>query len=301
MPTLLVLAAGMGSRYGGLKQLDAVGPQGETIIDYSVYDAARAGFDKIVFVIRRDIERPFRETIGDRYTGRVPVAYAFQELAALPKGYAVPPGREKPWGTGHAILCAAKAIDQPFAVINGDDFYGRHAFETAAEHLARAKDRDGVGDYCMVGYVLRNTLSPHGAVARGICQADSQGALQTVTETLGIEADGAGARAPATDGSSRALTGNEIVSMNLWGFTPSLFDHLEAQFRAFLTEHGGELKSEFYIPSVVNQLIATGAARVQLLTSTARWFGVTYREDKAAVQESLAALVGEGAYPSPLW
>ena len=304
-PTLLVLAAGMGSRYGGLKQLDAVGPSGETIIDYSVFDAKRAGFGKIVFVIRHDIEEAFKEGIGSRYEKVLPVGYAFQELDALPEGFSVPEGREKPWGTAHAILCARDLIEEPFAVINGDDFYGQDGFQVLADYLSSSSPvtPEGREDYCMVGYRLRNTLSKHGSVARGICYSDAEGMLEKAVETLGIEPDGNAARYadPEEKGKWLPLTGEEIVSMNLWGFQPSLFGYIESAFGDFLKARGQEMKSEIYIPTIVNDLIQAGRARARVLSSDAVWFGVTYREDKTHVEESIAGLVKDGVYPSPLW
>lgn len=301
-PTLLVLAAGMGSRYGGLKQLDAVGPAGETIMDYSVHDALVAGFGKVVFVIRREFADAFHEAVGGRYRDRVAVDFAYQEIDALPGGFDVPDGRVKPWGTGHAILVARGVVDGPFAVINADDFYGQAGFAAAADHLTSARDTDAA-DYAMVGYRLSNTLSEHGSVSRGICQRSADGILLSVTETHGIQRDGNTIVAddPTTPGKTIQLTGEEIVSMNLWCFTPSIFKHLDEQFRQFLAERGSEEKSEFYIPSVVTNLIDSRKARVRVLTSDASWFGVTFREDKPAVQQAIAAMVNRGDYTSPLW
>jgi UTP-glucose-1-phosphate uridylyltransferase len=299
-PTLLVLAAGMGSRYGGLKQLDAIGPAGETIIDYSVYDAKRAGFGNVVFVIRRDIEDVFKDKVGCRYAGEIPVTYAYQQLDALPAGFSVPEGREKPWGTGHAILAARDLINEPFAVINADDFYGAGGYTTACKHLQRAQD-SGNADYCLIGYRLGNTLSEHGSVSRGICQRDTDGYLDHVVETHNIARADGGIHADGPDGGKQRLSGDEVVSMNLWGFTPSIFDHLESQFKRFLKTRGGEMKSEFYIPSVVNELIQSGQARAKVLSCEAKWFGVTFREDRPSVEESVRKLVEGGVYPSPLW
>ncbi len=299
-PTLLVLAAGMGSRYGGLKQVDAVGPSGEAIIDYCVYDALRAGFGKLVFVIRRDIERAFRDAIGDRFERRAPVEYAFQELDMLPPGFAVPPARQKPWGTAHAILVSAGQINEPFAVINADDFYGADSFRVLAKYLRTAQDGN-VAPYSLVGYTLRNTLSDHGAVSRGVCRADAQGYLQGVVERTKIERDGTGARYVGDDGQFHRLTGDEPVSMNMWGFTPSVFDHFRAEFEKFLRTRGPEPKSEFFIPTPVNDLITAGQARVKVLPTNSTWFGITYREDKPAVEHSLRQLVAQGDYPKKLW
>ncbi len=295
-PTLLVLAAGMGSRYGGLKQLDGVGPHGETIIDYSIFDAIRAGFGKIIFVIRRDIETAFREVVGSQYADKIQVDYAFQELDKLPAGFCVPAGREKPWGTGHAIMMAKDLIHEPFAVINGDDFYGSDAFSVAATYLSQAKDGEKA-DYCMVGYQLRKTLSEYGSVARGICECDQEGFLQDVVETLQITPDGDGAKSP----NNAKLTGLETVSMNMWGFTPGIFDHITCQFIDFLETQGQAMKSEFFIPTIVNSLIQSNQASARVLTCDATWFGVTYREDRPHVQSCIQSLTNAGKYPGPLW
>lgn len=294
-PTLLVLAAGMGSRYGGLKQIQPVGANGETIIDYSIYDARRAGFGKVVFVIRRDLEEPFKKIIGARFEKKIAVDYVFQELSALPPGFSAPANRAKPWGTGHAILVAAGAVRTPFAAINADDFYGAHSFRALAEHL-----RSGTPDFAMVGFILRNTLSEFGGVARGVCQTAPSGFLQSVTELTKIERDGAGAKAVGPDGKSLHLGGDEIVSMNLWGFTPAVFDDLRRLFIEFLARHGAEEKSEFYIPAAVNELIRAGRARVKVLRSPDSWFGVTYREDHPLVVENIRKLVARGDYPDKL-
>ena len=297
-PTLLVLAAGMGSRYGGLKQLDQVGPSGETIIDYSIYDAIRAGFGKIVFIIRKDIEAPFKETIGKRYEGKIAIEYAFQELNKLPSGFSVPPQRQKPWGTGHAVLCARDVIHEPFAVINADDFYGANGYQLLADYLNQAKD-GAKADFCMCGFILRNTLSDNGTVSRGICKING-GCLASVTEMTKIERNGNAAR-NIEDGAQCDLTGDEIVSMNMWGFTPSLFEHLEKLFIEFLKVSGQKEKSEFYIPSVADALIKEGKAEVKVMASRDSWFGITYREDKDIVVNSIRALVAKGVYPNKLF
>jgi len=290
-PTLVLLAAGMGSRYGGLKQVDPVGPSGETLLDYSIYDALRAGFGKVVFIIRHDIEAQFREVVGKRFAGRVPVEYAFQELGDLPAGFKVPEGRTKPWGTTHAILAAEKVVREPFTVINADDYYGRSSFQSMAVHLT-----SGSPDLAMVGFQLKNTLSEHGTVARGICTVGADGYLTSVEELTKIEKTSTGAR----DG-DRVFTGEELVSMNFWGFQPGVFPDLRASFTGFLQRAGNELKSECYIPATVNELMLAGKARVRVLSSRDPWFGVTYKEDKPRVVESIARLVANGDYPAKLW
>ena len=295
-PTLLVLAAGMGSRYGGLKQIDPVGPGGETIIDYSIYDALRAGFGKLVFVIRRDIETPFKKIIGARFEEKISVGYVFQELDSLPPGFSVPPHRTKPWGTGQAILMAADVIHEPFAAINADDFYGANSFRVLAEHL-----HSGSADCAMVGFILRNTLSEHGCVARGVCRVDTDGFLQSVMELVKIEKDGSGAKYTDAAGVAHRLDGNETVSMNMWGFTPALFGHLRGQFAGFLKKNGQKEKSEFYIPAVVNELVIAKRERVKVLPTSDSWFGVTYREDRPRVIEKVRDLIAHGDYPEKLW
>lgn len=294
--TLLVLAAGMGSRYGGLKQIDPVGPGGETIIDYSVYDAMRAGFSKLVFVIRRDIEDAFRESIGSRFEKSIAVEYVFQELDKLPKGFQCPPLRKKPWGTGHAILMAADKVHEPFAVINGDDFYGRESFQLLADHID-----SGSADYAMVGFELKNTLSDFGSVARGICRVTPDGFMVSVTEITGIDRDAAGARYTHAVGKVQYLTGAETVSMNMWGFTPALFEHLSFRMVSFLQARGMEEKSEFFIPTVVNELVDEQIVRLRMLRTSSSWFGVTYREDRQKVTASLLQLIEKGDYPERLW
>ena len=290
------MAAGMGSRYGGLKQIDPVGPNGETIIDYSIYDAMRAGFGKLVFIIRHDIEAQFREIIGGRFEKRIAVEYVFQELDKLPPGFTVPPGRTKPWGTTHAILMAADAVREPFAAINADDFYGAEGYRLLAQHFA-----SGSRDYAMVGFILRNTLSDFGSVARGVCRVDGDGLLQTVAELTKIERDGDAAKNTDTAGQITRLTGDEAVSMNMWGFTPALFSQLQTGFAAFLKKSGMELKSENYIPSAVNELVVAGQVRVKVLRTGDSWFGVTYREDRPRVVENIRQLIARGDYPEKLW
>jgi UTP-glucose-1-phosphate uridylyltransferase len=293
--TLLILAAGMGNRYGGLKQMDPIGPGGETIIDYSVHDAIRAGFDQLVFVIRRDIEKAFREKVGGRFEKSVAVKYVFQELNDLPAGMTAPPGRQKPWGTGHAILTAASAIQEPFGVINADDFYGAQSFRLLAEHL-----QPGNSDYAMAGFVLRNTLSEFGSVARGVCQLDD-GHIQSVREITGIEKYDLTIRYKDGSGEFQVLTGSEMVSMNMWGFNPDVFESLRQQFVAFLEARGTDAAAEFYIPSVINHLIRSGEKRVKVLPTNSAWFGVTYREDRPFVVEGIRRLIRQGEYPERMW
>lgn len=300
VPTLLVLAAGIGSRYGGLKQIDPVGPNGETIIDYSIYDAIRAGFGRLVFVIRHEIETDFKELIGKKFEGRLAVDYVYQELDMLPDNFTLPSQRVKPWGTGHAILVAAGAIHEPFAVINGDDFYGATSFQRLSDYLQITRDHD-LANYAMVGFVLRNTLSEFGSVARGVCQVDEQNFLQHVVELTKIEKEGDRAKYTDAAGQIRPLTGNETVSMNMWGFTPSIFDHLRRQFIDFLRAHQDEAKAEFFIPTVVNTLVSQGQARVKVLSSQDSWFGITYQEDKPYVTRSIRHLINQGVYPEKLW
>jgi len=295
-PTLLVLAAGMGSRYGGLKQIDPVGPAGETIIDYSIFDALRAGFGKLVFVIRKDIEQQFREIVGARFEKRVAVDYVFQALEDIPSRFTVPAGRTKPWGTTQAILLAEDAIHEPFAAINADDFYGADAYRSLAGQLT-----SGSQDYSMVGFVLRNTLSDFGSVARGVCQVSGDGYLEHIAELTKVERDGNGARNTDAAGEVTKLTGDEPVSMNYWGFTPQVFDQLRENFEKFLESSGTDLKSECYIPNTVGELVRAGQARVKVLHSRDSWFGVTYREDRPRVVESIRGLIAKGTYPEKLW
>lgn len=301
-PTLLVLAAGMGSRYGGLKQMDPMGPNGETVLDYSVFDAIRAGFGRVVFVIREDFAEAFREGVGARFADRIQVDYAFQRLDDLPAGYSIPEGRVKPWGTAHAVRAARDIVNEPFAVINADDFYGCDAYRVAADYFIRTPaSSNGVNHYAMVGYALDHTLSDHGDVNRGICQLRDAGLLSNVEEVLEIQrADDGTILGNGVDGKSHELPGDSIVSMNFWAFTESFFGQLEEEFVSFLDEQGGELKSECYIPTVVDSLISKGSADCQVLQTTANWFGVTYPDDKAFVVSSIAKLGKLGEYPSPL-
>ena len=295
-PTLLVLAAGMGSRYGGLKQIDSVGPNGETIVDYSIYDALRAGFAKVVFVIRKDIEQIFRMTVGARFERRVEVEYVFQELHNLPLGFSVPAGRSKPWGTLHAVLSAAEAINEPFAVINADDFYGAEGYRSLAQHL-----RSDLRSYAMVGFVLRNTLSDFGPVSRGVCQVDGNAFLQGIVELKNIVRDGTHAMNTGATGQVTRLSGDEVVSMNMWGFTPSIFEQLREQFRKFLERSGSDLSSESYLPGAVNELVIAHQTRVRVLRTNDLWCGITYRGDHARIVESIGNLIRDGLYPKGLW
>ena len=298
-PTLMILAAGMGSRYGGLKQIDPVGPSGEIVLDYSIFDALRAGFGRVVFVIRRDIEAAFRETVGAKWAARIPCTYAFQDLADVPAGFAVPADRAKPWGTAHAIRAGRREIAEPFAAINADDFYGAASFRALAAHLAGEKRAAG---HCMVAFRLDQTLSEHGSVSRGVCLCGADRLLTGIQERTKItrRADGTLWDEPE-GGPATALTGAEPVSMNCWGFMPSVFGELDAAFEKFLKGEGGSSpKKEFTIPSVVDGLIRSGRGTVKVLDTTSRWFGVTYREDKATVQASIRELVSAGEYPEKL-
>tara|TARA_B100000003_G_scaffold167511_1_gene154078 strand:+ start:96 stop:977 length:882 start_codon:yes stop_codon:yes gene_type:complete len=289
--TLLIMAAGMGSRYGGLKQLDSVGPNKETIIDYSVYDAIRAGFDKVVFVIRKEFHNEFRSLITDKYLGNIKVEFAFQELENLPADFSCPEGRKKPWGTGHAILSAKDIIQEPFVAINGDDFYGLESFKVVADYY-----QNGGSEFSMVAFQLDNTLSDFGSVTRGLCTLKGN-KLDTVIETGGLIMSEKGMRSDR----SIHLNGKEPVSMNVWGFTPDLFGYLESMFIQFLKEEGGALKSEYLIPSVVNNLIQTDRKSVHILHSSAKWFGVTYKEDKSYVMDEIKKLIKDGHYPKNLF
>ena len=301
-PTLLVLAAGIGSRYGGLKQADPVGPNGELIIHYSVYDALRAGFGKVVFLIRRDIEEAFRERVGHDVERQVDVTYAFQELGNLPPGFAIPEGRVKPWGTGHAVLCCRDAVTTNFAAINADDFYGAESYRVLAGYLKSAQDTAGAHQYSMVGYVLSNTLSEHGHVARGVCQVGPDGYLQAIKERLHIEPFADGVKFQEEDGSWTPVSAESVVSMNMWGFTPSFFDELAAHFPRFLAQSAANpLKAEFLLPDIVGELVQEGHTRVKVLPTPERWFGVTYQADRPRVQVAVRDLIAQGKYPSRLW
>ncbi|HKB90985.1 MAG TPA: sugar phosphate nucleotidyltransferase [Opitutaceae bacterium] len=299
--TLLILAAGMGSRYGGLKQIDPVGPNGEAVLDYSVYDAVRSGFNRVVFIIRRDFEALFREKVGHRFEKHVRVDYVFQERDHLPRGFTSPATREKPWGTGHAVWCAHDAIQEPFAVINADDFYGADTFRQLDSFLATLGADTSPLPCAMAGFRLKATLSEFGTVSRGVCQADSNGFLQSIVEQTAIETTEQGPQQRNADGSVLRFTGEEIVSMNCWGFHPGIFPHLEQQLIDFLKAHGQELKAEFYLPAAVGTLVANKIATVKILPTQSTWFGVTYREDRPRVTAALAELIKSGEYPGALW
>lgn len=300
-PTLLIMAAGMGSRYGGLKQIDPVGPGGEIVLDYSIHDAVQAGFEQVVFVIRRDIEKEFHTAVGSRYEGRMNISYVFQDVGDVPSWFQPPKGRTRPWGTAHAILAARDTIRTPFAALNADDFYGAHSFQVLGRELQQAADTEGMARYCMVGFVLKNTLSKFGSVARGICTADESMFLQTVVEHTAIEKKDGGIINTNESGEVQALTGLERVSMNMWGFTPSFFDLASAYFEHFLRSHGNEEGAECFAPAVVDNLIAQGRATCRIVPTDSSWFGVTYQEDKPFVKDRLTDLHRQGIYPSPLW
>lgn len=298
-PTLFVLAAGMGSRYGGLKQLDPLGPHGETIMDYSIYDALQAGFGKVVFVIRKDFEQDFREKILSKYEGHVPVEVVFQSTDKLPEGYTCPADRTKPWGTNHAVLMGREVINEPFAVINADDFYGRDAFEVIAKELSRPRDRKG--DYCMVGFRVGNTMTENGSVARGVCE-NKDGLLTSVVERTAISYDKDG-KIVFTDENGQVQTLDPMtpVSMNLWGFTPDYFDFSDREFRRFLDKDINTPKAEFFIPLCIDTLIRSGEATVKVLDTDSKWFGVTYAADRPGVVEKFAELHANGTYPEKLF
>ena len=297
--TLLILAAGMGNRFGGLKQIAPVGPNGEIIIDYSIYDAVRAGFDKVVFVIRHSFEEAFREHIGRAFEDRIETAYAFQELDTCTGGFVPPDKRRKPWGTAHAILAGCSVIDEPFAVINADDYYGVQSFEIIAAQLARMHGSQK-GQYAMVGYLLGNTLSTYGAVSRGICQHDADMYLTSIQEQGDIRKVGSDAVYTDSTGREQHLSGDVFVSMNLWGFGVDIFDSLQSRFNTYLRQQGQQLKSEFGIPTVVDALIQSGHKKVKLLKTPDSWFGMTYRHDQAIAQAHIRRLIDAGVYPESL-
>ncbi len=299
-PTLLVLAAGMGSRYGGLKQLDGLGPNGETIMDYSIYDAARAGFGKVVFVIRHAFEQDFREKVISKYKDFISVEIVFQELDSLPDGFSLNPERVKPWGTNHAILVAKDAVKEPFAVINADDFYGKESFEILADALRKMEGNQN--DYCMVGYRLGNTLSESGHVSRGVCSTGAGNHLTSVVEHYEVQRKGnTVVHKDQTTGAFEEIDENLPVSMNMWGFTPDYFVYSEVGFKAFLNENTDNLKAEYGIPTMVNKLIQDKTATITVLDTPCRWFGVTYQEDRPAVVAKIEKLVEEGVYPAKLF
>ena len=288
----------MGSRFGGLKQIEPVGPNGETILEYSVYDAIRAGFGKVVFVIRESFAESFKTRFESKLTGKIEISYVYQETNMLPEGFQLPEGREKPWGTGHAVLMAKDAISEPFAVINADDFYGAEAYRVIAEYLTKAITPE---KYAMVGYRLNNTLSEFGSVSRGICVTDENNRLTKITETHKIRPEGGEILCESEENKTIQLTGQETVSMNFWGFHPSIFENIETQFIDFLTNHINQPKSEFYIPFVVFEMIKTGLISVEVLRADSPWFGVTYQEDKPFVIEQIQNLTDRGIYPAKLW
>ena len=298
-PTLFILAAGMGSRYGGLKQLDGLGPNGETIMDYSVFDAMRAGFGKVVFVIRKDFEEDFRRVVLSKYENHVPCEVCFQGIDCLPEGFTRNPERTKPWGTNHAVLMAKDLINEPFMVINADDFYGKESFEVMAKFLLDANGQEG--KYCMAGYRVGNTLSEHGTVSRGVCATDKMGFLTDVVERTAIESKDGHIVFPDENGNEVEIPFDTPVSMNMWGFTPEYFQYTEEAFKEFLTKYGQELKTEFYIPTLVNDLIKAGKATCQVLDTPAKWFGVTYANDRQMVVDKIQALVDADVYPSKLF
>ena len=299
-PTLVILAAGLGSRYGGLKQLEPVGPGGATIMDYSIFDALRAGFGRIVFVIRAELEEAVRAAFGRRYEAQAPVAYAHQRLDDLPVGFTLPDGRTKPWGTGHAVLAAAGQVDGPFAVVNADDFYGAKAFAAIGEFLRTAPD-SALPTYAMVGYTLRDTLSDSGTVSRGLCRCTPEGWLERITEVTGVARSGRDARHPGPDGTEQTVPGDTLVSMNIWGFQAAVFDQLRSGFRAFLDVNSGNPKAEFYLPAAIQEAIRADQARVRVLPAGAQWCGVTHPQDRADASEFIHGLVARGDYPAELW
>ena len=301
-PTLVLLAAGMGSRYGGLKQLDGLGPNGETIMDYSIYDAIKAGFGKIVFVIRKDFEQEFREKVLSKYEGHIPAEVCYQSLDALPEGFTVPEGREKPWGTNHAVMMAKDLIHEPFCVINCDDFYNRDSFMVIGKFLADLPD-NATNTYAMVGFRVGNTLSENGTVARGVCSKDENDLLTTVVERTEIMRVDGKVSYKDENGEWVAIEDNTPVSMNMWGFTPDYFAHSDAYFKQFLSDLKNQAnpKAEFFIPLMVNELVNNGTSTVKVLDTTSKWFGVTYSADRQATVDRIQALVNEGVYPNKLF
>ncbi len=302
-PVLIIMAAGMGSRYGGLKQIDPVDEGGHIIMDFSIYDAVKAGFEKVIFIIKKENEQDFKEKIGNRLEQRIEVEYVFQDIANLPEGFEVPEGRVKPWGTAHAVLSCLPVVDGPFAVINADDYYGQQAFRMIYEFLADHEDTDKF-QYTMVGYLLENTLTENGHVARGVCETDQNGKLTEITERVRIEKHEDGPAYTEDDGATwTSLSGDTVVSMNMWGFTKSMMPEIRDRFAAFLTENlpKNPLKCEYFLPFVVDELIREGKAEVTVLKSRDRWYGVTYREDKPVVVKAIQDLKDQGLYPQNLW
>jgi UTP-glucose-1-phosphate uridylyltransferase len=299
-PTLLIMAAGMGSRFGGLKQMQGVGPGGETLLDYSIFDALRAGFGKVVFIVRREMEADFRERIGKHWESKVSVSYAFQELSDLPSGFQAPPARQKPWGTGHAIYSARQAVHEPFAVLNADDYYGPHTFQVMGDFLKNIREIQSI-HYAMVGYKLANTLSEFGTVSRGLCEADLEGDLKKIVERLKVRKTASGAEYLDETGRVHALKGDELVSMNIWGCTPAIFPQLENLLRNFLAQQGDVEKSEFLIPKAIDLLIHQKQVVIKILPTHDSWFGLTYPEDREQAKVSIKRLISEGVYPENLW
>ena len=301
-PGLIVMAAGIGSRYGGLKQIEPIGPGGEIILDYSIYDARQAGFGKIVFVIKTEIQQAFHARIEQTIGQHCEIDYAFQELGNLPKGFEVPQGRRKPWGTAHAVLSCQHLVDIPFGVINADDFYGRTSFQALGAYLRTALDRDDVYDFCMVGYNLKNTLTDHGHVARGVCTVDQAGYLEEVRERTRIEKFNGEAKYTENGETWIDIPGDSLVSMNMWGFTPSVFNELGGRFSNFLNDYRDNLmNAEYFLPDVVNQLLEEKKAMVKVLQTQEQWFGVTYKEDRTRVKNAVQELIQQGVYPENLW
>jgi NDP-sugar pyrophosphorylase family protein len=299
-PSLLILAAGMGSRYGSLKQIDAVGPSGEAIIDYSIYDAIRAGFEKVTFIIRKNIEKEFREVFAEKLKGKIETEFVFQELDMVPAGTMYSPERVKPWGTAHAVWVARDHINTPFVAINADDFYGAGSYKAMAEYLD-SQGEPGNADFCMMGYKVNQTLSDFGSVSRGVCESRDGDFLNSVVERTEIVKEGKKIYYRDEDQQRVPLKDNELVSMNIWGFTPSIFEHIEQAFTDFIKLRAGELKSELYIPAVVNDLVAANTASVRILPAVDRWFGVTYKEDKSLAIDNIRKLIDQGIYPEKLW
>jgi NDP-sugar pyrophosphorylase family protein len=298
-PTLIILAAGMGSRYGSLKQIDRFGPSGETIVEYSIFDALRAGFGKIVLVIRQNFADDIREIVLSKAMKKAEISFAFQELDNLPSGFSLPADRVKPWGTGHAVLMAADKVSTPFAVVNADDFYGARSYRIMFDFLSKPQQGE-IEEYCLVDYRLDNTLSESGHVSRGLCHVNADNYLTDITEHKKISRNG-NEIVSLTDSGKILLTGKERVSMNLMGFLPSMFDHLQQQFTAFLHVNSKNKDSEFFLPSAMNEVIKSGKARVKVLPTLEKWFGITYREDREMVMNSLKNLVQQGIYPTSLW